>query len=555
MLFGLLLFSAGAQSQSDRDKRRLAKAVKVLSENNIPKAKELFAELKAPESTVNALSPEAEYYYALCCFRLKLYPEAEEVLNKTLSKTNSPGFMAEAWYLLADCSFRQNRLREAMNYLSKCPASMNTDAGNMARFYLTDAPLDSLQNLYARRPHDPVLTEQLALRLSEKTLSRADRGLAVDLARKISNPKLQERINASLATDKGVYKVALLLPFNYKTINYKSAARSSQFILDLYSGISLATLSLADSGIGVELFVYDTEKSAAKIKELLTLPEMKDMDLLLGPVYAAGASEMAAFAAENKIVMVNPLSNKMAWPAENNYAYLSQPTLSTISKRAARYAQTHLDLSRTTILRGVTSRDSVLAFDYRQAVMDAGGGIALFKKITKNNAANLPKYLIEAGLDSTGHIFVTNEEPLVKVQLIAALELLKLKMPVFTFDDWLFSPVHTFAQWEQHQTRFIFPDFIDLENPAVLSFRERYKHKMNLVPSKYAYMGNDILFFFGQLLGKAGSRDIVPLLKSTAYKAGNTMSGFSYAEGTDNQSVPIYKLEAGQPLLETVSGN
>ncbi|MES2387488.1 MAG: ABC transporter substrate-binding protein [Bacteroidota bacterium] len=556
LVFSLWALSANTLSaQSDAERRRFKKGLRAIEESNWSKAREFFAEVKATEGAVNGFSPEAEYYYSLCCLRTRNFAEAEQLLIKTLQKSQDPKFQNEGRYLLGNICFELKKPRLAVYWLSLCGPGLAADAGNMKRFYLNEAPADTLRTIYKQFNRDAVIIDLLGHRLAEQPLSRADKGLAIELAQKLTNLPLQSRINALLAADKGIFKVALLLPFNYRSIHFRAANRSSQFILDLYSGITMAAAALADSGIGIELYVYDTEKREAKIKQLLNLPEMKEMDLLVGPVYTPGAAEMAAFADSNHIVMVNPLSNKPAWEPENQYAYLTEPSVYTISQKVAKFAKNYLDISRTSVIRGNSAKDSILAYEYRQLINNEGGNMALFRRTSKNSAANLVKHITEAGLDSTGHLFVPNDEQLVQVQLVSALELLKLNIPFITYGDWLFSPVHTLKQWEERHAHFIFPDFLDYDNPAVAAFRDRYTKKENLAPSKYAYMGSEMMLFFGRMLGKAGSRDIKDLLRNTGYHKGQTMLGFNYKNAGDNQIVPIYKIDNGQMVLETVSGD
>ncbi|HSI89513.1 MAG TPA: hypothetical protein VK927_00280, partial [Adhaeribacter sp.] len=78
--------------------------------------------------------------------------------------------------------------------------------------------------------------------------------------------------------------------------------------------------------------------------------------------------------------------------------------------------------------------------------------------------------------------------------------------------------------------------------PAVRRFRSNYLNRYNIPPSRYAFAGYEMLYFFGSLLHNHGPQfqtflPEIPTVSGVFYK------GFYYNNAPDNQVVPILKME------------
>ena len=104
-------------------------------------------------------------------------------------------------------------------------------------------------------------------------------------------------------------KVAVILPFS-KTEEKVSA--ESQKMINLYQGFLLAVDSLKQRGCNVEVFAYDEASSDTPVASVLQKPEMKDMQLIVGPIRQWNLKSVADFAHQNNIAHVVPLSNDLS---------------------------------------------------------------------------------------------------------------------------------------------------------------------------------------------------------------------------------------------------
>ncbi|MBP6635437.1 MAG: LysM peptidoglycan-binding domain-containing protein, partial [Paludibacter sp.] len=124
----------------------------------------------------------------------------------------------------------------------------------------------------------------------------------------VDNVKFNTRIFESVQPKKTPYKIAFLLPFMVG--NSKADASIDKFI-EFYSGALIAIQEAKEHGISFEISTFDTEKSEEKIQEVLQNPELKNMDLIIGPAYTNQIPFVSDFSKENKINTLIPFSSKV----------------------------------------------------------------------------------------------------------------------------------------------------------------------------------------------------------------------------------------------------
>lgn len=102
-------------------------------------------------------------------------------------------------------------------------------------------------------------------------------------------------------------KAAVLLPFHTDG----SSNRDEQTrMVEYYEGFLMAVDSLKTRGVSIDLYTYDTRTDAASMRNILAKSEMKNMDIIFGPVHSEQIALAAAFAKENNIRLVVPFSSK-----------------------------------------------------------------------------------------------------------------------------------------------------------------------------------------------------------------------------------------------------
>jgi LysM repeat protein len=134
--------------------------------------------------------------------------------------------------------------------------------------------------------------------------------------------------NCSFLPDSNtIFKVALMIPLSLEeadSINRDQFLLSQQkhFIpfrfIHFYEGALIALDSLTKQGMKVEMTIYDVDKNLTKTAKVLQNSELRHMNLIIGPFYNNSFNQVALFAGNFNIPIVNPLSYRDA--VVNNYS-------------------------------------------------------------------------------------------------------------------------------------------------------------------------------------------------------------------------------------------
>ncbi len=118
--------------------------------------------------------------------------------------------------------------------------------------------------------------------------------------------------------------------------------------LEFYEGALLAIDELRDKGYSVTLYVYDTERSRQRTREIIGKWEMEEMDLIIGPVNYWNLEIVADFARQHEIPLVSPFSSDREIVRYNPYVFQVTPSYDVEYKNWAEYISDFYD--RTIIL-------------------------------------------------------------------------------------------------------------------------------------------------------------------------------------------------------------
>ena len=134
---------------------------------------------------------------------------------------------------------------------------------------------------------------------------------------------------------KPVYKVGFMMPFysdKEKEINVSNAYRmkpegaySSFRFIHFYEGFLMAVDSMAQLGMNLELFVYDTKNDSAVTRSITQKPEFKELDLIIGPLFTNNIKVVADAIRGTETRLVNPFSVNTTLLDNNPNVFYMQP--------------------------------------------------------------------------------------------------------------------------------------------------------------------------------------------------------------------------------------
>ncbi len=117
-----------------------------------------------------------------------------------------------------------------------------------------------------------------------------------------------------------LYRVALMLPLSLeyadsltmvkRTDNPKKNYKKPFNFIQFYEGFIMAVDSLLNDGLRLKLYVYDVDEDLSKTIQVLQQPELRNMDLIIGPLYWRNFRMVSNFAEMYGINIVNPLTHR-----------------------------------------------------------------------------------------------------------------------------------------------------------------------------------------------------------------------------------------------------
>jgi len=119
--------------------------------------------------------------------------------------------------------------------------------------------------------------------------------------RTLSPPSNNELFRKSKEAPQAIstIKAALLLPF-----------QEDKRMVEYYEGFLMAVDSLKRTGTSIDLYVYDCGKDVSTLNTILAKNEMKNMNVIFGPMHQQQIKPLSTFAEKNHIRLVIPFSSK-----------------------------------------------------------------------------------------------------------------------------------------------------------------------------------------------------------------------------------------------------
>ena len=490
--------------------------------------------------------PEASYLYAVAASKANKVSQANAMLEQLIATSPEWSNIEEAYYLIAKLAFDQKNYEKALTNLQVIESDfIKPDANALEKSYLFSlADKNRYKSLLQQFPNDAVLAQTFADKLMAGWYSEEDKGTLENLVHKFSLDKDKYKPEAVVANrKKAEYNVAVLLPFSLTAD--AATKKKNQFAADLYAGMKLAQDSLAKNHVKLNLFAYEANTDTAAVSKIFNLPELKTMDLVIGPVYKATAKQTSHFARKNQINVLNPLSEDLELLNGNPNLFLFESSILTRAQRAADFAYDNFEIKTGAVIFENTKDDTLFARAYKKQYELRGGKIKTYKKVNTKKNPNVMAVYQNVDLVTLGHLMVVSDNLPAAVATTSQVESQNAKLPILAKESWLEMPQLSINQLDALEIYFVYPKYVKSTDAAVRAFRRNFNAKNNIPPSSYAYSGFEMLYQFGNILNSYGAKfhTFLPQMHTVS---GALFQGINYQASRDNQYVPILKLEEGQ---------
>lgn len=367
-----------------------------------------------------------------------------------------------------------------------------------------------------------------------------------------------------------VYHVGLMLPFqtqaslkdiedffsapDYFTASHISIDNFSVEALDFYRG-TLQALQQSTDSLHINLHVYDCWNSDSVTWEWLKNPELKKLDVIIGPSATSNARLVAEFCNKNKIINLQPFTPSKSLTNNNPYHVKLAPTIDA-----------HIDNLFLSVLDSFTTANVIIyAPDNDLGASSAQRLDSLFKDYnatatTKFNVVNATAKKLAAVKKSLGSYIKNGADNLLFITAFEGSfvngtlrnlidEVKEANIIVYGMPTWPSSEIIRLDYLNTFHTRISEPFYADTAKERTNRFISEYTTQSGRYPSEMAFMGFDVTQYLLYMLasyGKdfptmgIGERYIGTGYKFDVVKETSSTTQTNYFE---NRHVNVFKIE------------
>jgi|GEM_PF-313666 len=490
------------------------------------------------EANYGVLSYYATFHSAQAALQLTQAPQAIELLASLKGKDWNKS--DEATYLLALAYFQNNQLLAGLQALKELTREPFLSKANRATFeYLQNSSPSFLITHLDEFQENQGFTAALAYGLHRKSIMSASE-------RNTLNQLIQSGTRSELK-DK-VLDVVLILPFTISSEQVISNLESSNFLFELYQGISLEVATLKAQGEAIQLHTFDSKRDLNYLNTLVKDPTVLAADVIIGPIYAEESELISAFAEAQHIPFIHPLSNLGDRFEGNQYSYLFRPSLNSLAEGIVKALKTQNMGKKVAVGFSASSRDEQLGMLLQNKLKAEGFDLLKIQQIDSKSVASFLQNLgLQIGKQpAINQVILLSDDPALAQPVFSLMESITTNVPLLVMDSWL---AFNFSNYEMLE----FPNFYFISNntprfhsESIETFQGLYYEKHLQYPSTNALLGAELMHWVFTNAEFASDFDLRPSLNQKGYQAGRLTWGFNFQKVNNNSYSPVFKLEAGE---------
>jgi hypothetical protein len=285
------------------------------------------------------------------------------------------------------------------------------------------------------------------------------------------------------------FTIALFLPFMSKSHKHPL----TNAMLDFLEGVQIAVSELEEQGMNVKLKVYDTYNKASEVKRLLRQEDLKDVDLVLGPVYEKPMKEVENYCAMYHIPLVAPLKYYSKTSSTDFPLFNTFPSDSMFYHEMGR--QVALNYPNHMVHMLLTKDGFIARKHFRKGYESISFSSVGVVEVAKANEVCLT--------DSTFIFAPTKNEAESRVCINALKN--EESVCLMGLKDWLNFSVLDYPVLNQLNFHYATSYHVDKSDSSIYDVRVKYRDQFEGEPGKYFYIAYDQMRFFGEALMAFGS--------------------------------------------------
>jgi len=291
--------------------------------------------------------------------------------------------------------------------------------------------------------------------------------------------------------------------------------------LEMYEGILIAADELRSAGMDVRIHTFDTRADSAIVGGVINSGRIRNMDLIIGPIFSYNLEKVVAYAGQNNIPVVSPVplrNNNVL--SGNNLLYVVNPSQAVIEETLAASIGNHFDQNLVFIYSDTAStgnesaelRNMILReLSFRTEIGDVNFKQLLYRSWSSSPTDTLNRLAHTLNPLTDNVIILGTENEAAISETLMNLHTLHRKNSLILYG---YPSVRNLEDNIELQYLFdlginIFtPFYIDYDREVVLRFLDRFRTTFRAEPSEgsFAWIGYDITRYFASGLAYHGNR-------------------------------------------------
>ncbi len=292
----------------------------------------------------------------------------------------------------------------------------------------------------------------------------------------------------------------------------------SEVFIEFYEGALLAVEELKQKGLDIELQVFDTMRDSSRISHFMETASLRDVDLIVGPVYPDNIEQVASYARRYRIPVVSPLASQNTQVLRiNPYLFKIQPSKDVVEDAMAEEISNYYNYNLV-LVHSDTAWNADLSGEFKDKIYRRLRLKVPFSNIslrevyfTSRSAYNDTINIIEHAMsaDRPNLVILASDDEAVMSEVIVNVHnlLRKYEIKLIGYPDirWLdnLDPMYFYELGLMLFT----PNWVDYQQDDIKDFLEKYREFFKMEPPvrSYAWQSYDIMYYFISGLAIHGS--------------------------------------------------
>lgn len=314
------------------------------------------------------------------------------------------------------------------------------------------------------------------------------------------------------------YNVVLALPFLGQKFDETASElyENSLWAVNFYAGAKLAMNVLEQEGVNMNVSVLDTRASASNVASMLkTKSDLLNAKLIIGPYRKDNISQMAKYAMDHDITMVSPQGTSSQITEKNpNYVQVN-PSLKSHCEAIMNDVLDHYDPKNIVLVAKANPNEKArLQYFYDEYIKRVGKEDTIMLKeliISDSESAGLKDMDLMPFIElaDTSVFIVPSWSESFVYSLLRKID--DSRQPyndiiVYGMPQWMQFDKIDYSYYEKLKVHITSSGFVDPASDEIKQFKRNYFAKYGTVPRQEAFLGYDVMLYFGRMLYKYGTK-------------------------------------------------